>query len=272
MLQVKILVLGSDSSLARVCSESLMVNLVAFLSGLENFYGLTTYYLLHKLVAQESCLLPILKDRPEEFIQLCTFPEGPVHEDLNQELTRQLFLLAIAVFNGLGLRYSQDHEFLKAPGHELFSPSADYKLVAAATRVGMELARSLALARLPLFALSFYNYLRNRLEFCGSKYASLSVKSSERVLPAILQHYNPDGQTYRERYPSNDPHGLFPELVAPLGPEVLETFAANTEKKGKIVRVLCLHGIQKSIPKNDVEAKQLCYLSGFQELRARRCK
>lgn len=219
--------------------------------------------------------MSMLKDRPEEFIQLCTFPELPVHEDFDREMTRQLFLLSIAIFHGLGLRYSQENEFVRSPGAQLFSPSADYKLVAAATRAGMELARSLALARLPLFALSFYNYLRNRLEFCGSKYASLSVKSTERVLPAILQHYNPDGASFAERYPGNDPHGLFPELTAPLGPEVLELFATkpeNGEKKGKVVRVLCLHGIQKSIPKNDVEAKQLCYLSGFQELRARRCK
>lgn len=248
-----------------------MVNLVAFLSGLESFFGVSTYYLLHKLVAREDYLLAILKDHPEEFIQLCTFPEVTVHEDFDRELTRQLFLLTIAVFNSLGLRYSQDHEFLKSSAQEILSPSNDYKLVAAATRAGMELVRSLALANLPLLALSCYNYLRNRLEFCGSKYASLSAKCAERVLPAILKHYNPVGATYAERYPSNDPHGLFPELAAPLGPAVMELFAIG-EKKGKIVRELCLHGIQKSIPKNDVEAKQLCYLSGFQELRARRCK
>jgi hypothetical protein len=245
-----------------------MVNLIGFLSDLDTLNGTGQFYFLQRLATEPGYFTFLLSKHADEFIQLCTFPPEPT-EELSVDMSKRLLNLATLVFHRLGINYCEA-QFSRKPEMPLFTNNT--QLVAPAFKLGMELVRSLSKAHFYLLAVSYYNFLRNRIENCSATYRELFTQCSRRVIPAFLEYYTNNEPTFTERYWKNDPHGILPGFTEPLGPETLQTLLNKEKKEGKAIRTLCLHGIQRSIPKSDAEAKPLCHLSGYPEFRDRRCK
>lgn len=245
-----------------------MVNVIGFLSGLDTQNGTGQFYFLCRLATEPNYFSWLLRQHPEQIIELCTFPTEPT-EELSVDMSKRLLNLATLIFHRLGINY-KDAQFIRKPDMPLFT--SDTTLIAPAFKLGMELVRTLCKAHFYLLAVSYYNFLRNRIESCSATYRELFSQCSRRVFPALLEHYTNNEQSFTERYYRNDPNKLLPGLTEPLGPEGIQTLLNKEAKEGKTVRTLCLHGIQRSIPKSDAEGKPLCHLSGYLEFRDRRCK
>lgn len=268
MQQVKFFKLGSFSGCSRVCSESLMVNLIGFLSELDQLNRTKLYDVTLRLATEPTYFSFLLTNHAEDFIAICTFPSEQT-EELTIDMSKRLLNFAVLVFHWLGINYNAG-VFSRQPDMPLFNTFGTN--VATAFKVGMALVHSLCKAHFYILAVSYFNFLRNRLEHCNATFRELLAQCSRKVIPALLEYYMANELTYTERYWKNDPHRVLPGLAEPLGPETMQALLEKEKKEGKILRPLCLHGIQKSIPKSDVEAKPLCHLSGYSEFKDRRCK
>lgn len=246
-----------------------MGKLIGFLNSMEKLDGQELYTVLLKFATEPDYLHQILTKQFKPLVELCTFPEECI-ENFDIELSRRLHNLAVIIFYRLGLGLDSKGKFF-AVESKLLHPEANYNFNANVIEVAMEIVCSLMRANLCIISLSYYNYLRNRVELCGRNYMKVFGNYSTAYFRHLLAAFLPAhaNMPFEERYRNNDPHHLLPDLTTPLDQKFLATLKET--KVGKVERTLCAHGLQRSIPKQDVTAKQLCYLTGYSDWHHKRC-
>lgn len=246
-----------------------MGKLVGFLNSMEKLDGRELYTVLLKLGSEPDYLRQLLEKHAVIMIDLCQFPDECI-EIFDIELSRRLHNLTAIVFYRLGLGITTDARFFPVDSN-LLRATEDYNFTANVIEVAMELIISLMRANLCVLSISYYNYLRNCVERCGRKYMHVFSNYSNSYFRYMLAAFVPahSNLSFAERYRHNDPHQLLPDLTHPLDETFLARLKENTA--GKVERTLCAHGIQRSIPSQDANAKQVCYLSGYADWRHVRC-